>query len=230
MKILIPTCRSYDEIRPQIEAIRAVTTPEPEIIVSCLKASASVNRNHCLDRVEVGEIAVMIDDDISGFYPGWIEDLTWPFGGADGCDHEDPDNSGLCIRCQSPQEFWNTVMVSARLLNTDGSFGPTCSMCYDATPEEIILRPKRSHCIMPTAAIAFLHRGHKFMESMIGSGWEDNAWAAEYVDADKYAVFIQSNRCRLVHFNEAKNQRGAAWEHNRQEFFKRWPNGIPWRT
>lgn len=207
MKILIPTMLTREQVAAQVAAIRAVT-PGADIFASCLKASASVNRNACLDQIKVVESAIMIDDDIEGFYPGWQNDLA----------------AGLDVE--------NAVMVSARLLNPDGTFGPTCSGNRDPSPLEIPLTPmtSRPQCIMPTAAIAFIHRGHRFMESMIGSGWEDNAWCAEYVAADPGARFVQSNRCKLIHRNEAKLQRGPYWNHNKDEFFKRWPNGIPWRS
>lgn len=204
MKVLIPTMLTPTQLKPQFDEIRAVT-PDVQIIASCLDASASVNRNRCLEWLDLGETAVMLDDDIRGFYPGWIDDLL----------------KGL--------EIQNAVAVSARLLNPNGTIGPTCAYCPDHTTPEVVLRWVRSHCIMPTAAIAFVHRGHRFPESMIGSGWEDNFWMAEYAEADPDAVFIQSNRCRLIHHNEAKNQKGAYWDHNKAEFFKRWPQGISGR-
>lgn len=205
MKILIPTCLTPEQIAPQIAEIRAVT-PDAEIFASCLNASASVNRNACLDQVPIGHKAIMIDDDIRGFYPGWVVDLL----------------RGLDVP--------NSVIASARLLNEDWTFGPTCSLCYDPEPMEIALTPKRAHCILPTAAIAFVNRGHRFDEGMVGSGWEDNSWCAEYVADDPGAVFVQSNRCRLVHLNEAKNQKGKNWDHNKSRFYEKWPKGIPWRN
>ena len=208
MKILIPTMLSPEQVAPQIEAIRAVT-PDADIFASCLQASASVNRNACLDQIEVGDVACMIDDDIEGFYPHWRLDLLaslWVVPG--------------------------TVMVSARLLNPDGSFGPTCSRCFAREPMEIVLKPhpNHAHCIMPSAAIAFVHRGHRFPADVLrGSGWEDNWFCAEYVEADPDAVFVQSNRCQLRHLNQQKGQHGENWAHNKAEFFKRWPRGIPWK-
>lgn len=197
MKILIPTYLDREKIEPQVAEIRAVT-PDAEIFASCLKASASVNRNACLDQIEVGETSVMIDDDIRGFYRGWIDDLF----------------KGL--------EIPGSALVSARLLNKDGALGPTCSCCYETSPEEIVLTWKRPHCIMPTAAIAFVHRGHRFDESFSGSGFEDNDWMKQYAAADPTAKFIQSNRCRLIHLNEMKNQKGPYWEHNKRYFSEKW--------
>ena len=197
MKILIPTCK-------EDYSIPEMYTDYP-IFASRTKASASVNRNLCLDQISIGEIAIMIDDDIQGFYPGWVEDLLKAF--------DIPD----------------VAMVSARLLKSDGTFGPTCSMCPHGTPEEIRIYGTK-HCIMPTAAIAFINRGHRFDEEFRGSGWEDNAWMAEYVIENRDYVFIQSNRCKLIHANEMKNQHGPNWEHNKQHFWRKYPNGIPSRN
>ena len=62
----------------------------------------------------------MIDDDIEGFYPDWIDDLAVPLRDAE------------------------VVMVSARLLSPEKLFGPTCSRCYETTPHEIEVRGTRA--------------------------------------------------------------------------------------
>lgn len=199
MKILIPTCRKPYEIFNLMTEVEKFTL-RAEVIASCLPESASVNRNACLDRLKQGELAVMIDDDIRGFYPGWIHDILEAF--------DDP----------------KVAVVSARLLKEDGTFGPTCCACKDASPEEIELTWVRPHCIIPTAAIAFRHTGIRFHEGYVGSGWEDNDWMRSIQDADPEAKFIQSNRCRLIHLNEMKGQKGSNWEHNKALFNSRWPN------
>lgn len=197
MKILIPTMLEPNRLREQIAEIHA-STPEVKVVASCLPASASSNRNECLKAVDFGEVAVMIDDDIRGFYPGWLDDLTLAF--------EDPA----------------VVMVSARLLTADGqAFGPTCSRVIAPRPMEI---PVHFHwpCVLPTAAIAFRHRGHTFDETFVGSGWEDNDWCLQYLIANQSSKFVQSNRCKLRHLNEMKNQHGPNWDHNRAYFEKKW--------
>jgi glycosyltransferase involved in cell wall biosynthesis len=78
-----------------------------EIIVSGQEGSAAYNRNYCLDKA-TGDVIVMIDDDITGFYSGWVEDLVKPL----------EDNS--------------ISIVSARLLNKDGTNAP---MMYDGQPQ-----------------------------------------------------------------------------------------------
>lgn len=196
MKILIPTCKTVGGYDPQFASILQTAT-ESVVIKSGLNASASVNRNWCIDHVEIGEVAIMLDDDIEGFYPGWVDDLTKPLA--------DP----------------TVVMVSARLLNPDGTFGPTCSRCYDDSPEEIEIF-SNGECILPTAAIAFRFRGICFDEHFIGSGYEDSDWCHSILAADPTCRFIQSNLCRLIHRNEMKNQKGPYWKHNMAYFWNKW--------
>jgi hypothetical protein len=196
MKILIPTYLYVELVAPLIEEIRA-HTPDAEVFASCRQASASVNRNACLDQLAIGEVAVMLDDDVSGFYPGWLDDLL----------------RGL--------EIPNAVMVSARLLNPDGSFAQTCSRCYAPTPDEIEVFSNGT-AILPTAAIAFKHSGIRFDPAYIGSGFEDSDWCQQIHADDPTAKFIQSNRARLCHLNRMTNQKGRFWDHNRQLFRKKW--------
>lgn len=194
MKILIPTCKAVTEIEPLVAELQAYG----EVVTSCRKASASENRNFCLQQVVLNEVAIMLDDDIQGFYTGWVEDLVKPM--------VDP----------------RVVMVSARLMTADGiRFGPTCSRVAAAYPDEIVV-PFHWPCTLPTAAIAFRHRGHTFDEAFVGSGWEDNDWCLQYQIADRSAVFVQSNRCKLRHMNEMKNQHGFNWDHNKAYFEKKW--------
>lgn len=195
MKILIPSCKTVAELATLYEAI-ADTAPFARIVTSCTKASAAVNRNICLDAVELGETAIFIDDDISGFYEGWTADLLLPL--------VDPD----------------VVMVSARLMNVDGTPASTCTDNYDLTPDEIEIFSNGT-AILPSAAIGFRHTGVRFDENLRGSGFDDSLWCHEILDANPNARFIQSNKCRLIHANEMKHQKGANWRHNYSYFKKK---------
>ncbi len=200
MKILIPSYLEREQLAGMIADIER-TAPGHEVFASCAKASASVNRNLCLDQISVGDVAIMLDDDISGFYDNWVDDLL----------------VGLTLQ--------NAVMVSARLMNADGTFGGTCSECFENTPDEIVVR-EGEHCIIPSAAIAFVYR-HRYDNFFEGSGWEDNDVICQYRQADPNCDFIQSNRCQLIHRNEMKNQKGPNWRHNYLYFKSKWPHGIP---
>lgn len=199
MKILIPTY--LDEVpKRMLGELKATISDEDRVFASCVKASASVNRNLCIDaaELELGEVAIMLDDDIHGFYPGWIRDLTMAFS--------DP----------------KVVAVSARLMRADKTtFAETCSRCYAASPMEIEVFSD-GKCVMPTAAIAFRNLGYRFDERFRGSGFEDTDWFWQYLVDGKKRKFIQSNRCRLVHRNEMKEQKGPNWEHNKNHLAKKW--------
>lgn len=192
MKILIPTCRDREQVRPLVCSILE-HSPGHSVFASCLKESASVNRNACLEKLTIGETAIMVDDDITGFYRGWIDDLT----------------RGL-------MDFPNAVMASARLLKPNGKFGQTSSDCYAPEPAEIPVN------MLPTAAIAFRYTGLDFDTRYVGSGWEDTDYVRQLKYDNPDAVLIQSNRCRLTHRNEMKHQGGANWEHNKAYFFSKW--------
>lgn len=202
MKILIPTYKSVEQIRPYVEKV-ASFSPGCEIFASCQDGSASVNRNWCLEKsgIQVGEVGVMVDDDISGWYHGWPEDLTYPF--------------------RDDFQIKNIAAVSARLMRPDGRLGETCTRCFDLTPEEIELNTKGT-CTIPTAAISFRHLGVTFDENLIGSGFDDNIWCLDTLDKFPNMVYVQSNRCKLVHENHMVNQKGKFWDHNLAYFTKKW--------
>lgn len=73
---LIPTLRSEEEITSLIKEIEeASCIKNIEIIASCTKNSASINRNLCLDKAR-GKYIIMMDDDITGLFRGWGEKLV----------------------------------------------------------------------------------------------------------------------------------------------------------
>lgn len=196
--ILIPTCRSDFELSDQIGAI---IQADPDIdgdriIYSCRDASAAVNRNYCLNLAH-SKIVVMIDDDISGFFPGWAEKLVAPF----------EKNSDI-------------VMVSARLMNEDGS--PQKVMGFS----DVFGKPTVEIRCCPSAAIAFRNDGLRFDENYKGSGWEDSDFIRQLVDPSKgkypNGKIVVNNEVRLVHKNEMKNQLGENYKVNREHFLSKW--------
>jgi hypothetical protein len=195
--VLIPTCKP--DVSPLLDSIIGTITGRQLVLASCKPVSASANRNLCLD--QIGDtMAIMVDDDISGFYPGWTDDLLGPLV-------RDPF---IC-------------MVSARLMTPEGLVGQTCSRCYDLTPDEIEVK-SNGFCVMPSAAIAFRNIGLRFDENFRGSGFEDNDFCFQYLKANPSYKFIQSNRCKLIHANERKHQ-DENWEWNRHYFCRKW--GVP---
>ena len=192
--IFIPSCK--DNIDGMLDEIRRNTQSKYRLIRRCRPDSAAVNRNCCL-RLMKNHVGIMLDDDITGFYPGWEEQLVAPLD-----DH-------------------SVIMVSARLLNLDGTFGDTCSRCLLSTPERIPIKPG-PYSILPTAAIAFRNFGILFDEGYVGSGFEDSDWCFEHHKQYPDGVFIQSNECRLIHLNEMKNQKGFNWAANKERFESKW--------
>jgi len=201
MKILIPTYRAHYDLADMIDSIYD-TAGDVEVIASCIEGSASQNRNECLRHLAMDEIAVMLDDDIRGFYDGWLEELTEPMRTVPDC-----------------------LAVSARLLKPTGEFAQTCSRRMERWPELLPVVPNRVS-VMPTAAIAFRFVGAMFDENFRGSGFEDGDWFLASLALRPTMRCYQSNVCRLIHLNEQKNQR-EHWIYNRDYIRQKWPHGAP---
>lgn len=195
--IIIPTIRTVDQIRPQMENIENTIKIPHRIIATCFNGSAAVNRNIGLKYADTPFI-VMLDDDITGFFHGWDVELLFPF-------------------CLDPQLH----LISARLMNRDGNVGPNCSNNYDMSKEYVYIPPKGDH-VLPTAAIAFRNIGLSFDENFIGSGWEDNDFMFQYLRKVPGCKFMINNNCKLIHLNEMKNQQGRYFAHNRNYFYRKW--------
>jgi hypothetical protein len=69
MDILIPSKTQAGPIPDYIEGHRA--------IVAGVNTSDPVRRNYCLLKAE-SDIVVMVSENISGFYDGWVDDLVKP--------------------------------------------------------------------------------------------------------------------------------------------------------
>ena len=138
--IIIPTIRSADELRDLLGAV-GETAPGCRIIPTCLPVCAAANRNAGLDRAAT-PIVVMIDDDVSGFPPGWAGELAEVLERDDDC-----------------------VMVSARLLNPDGTPGQMLGHPDTSVAEGLVVVPRRE---LPTACIAIRNDGTRFDEGYAG--------------------------------------------------------------
>lgn len=188
--IIIPTCKSEAELAPMLCDLQGYSMGY-RTIATCTKASAAVNRNIGLNQA-TSDIVIMCDDDIAGFYDGWIDSLIAPLS--------DP----------------SIGVVSARLLNTDGAFGPMMFGGDKAAPD-ITAAPR-----VPTACIAFRREGIRFNEGFVGSGFEDDDFLAQMYRANPARRVVIQNKCRLVHLNEMKNQGGAEYEKNLAFFNSMW--------
>ena len=94
-------------------------------------------------------------------------------------------------------------VVSARLTNQDGSPGIMGNEPYLA---HLGIQPAR---FIPTACIVFKNTPLRFDETFIGSGFEDN----DFLD-QLGPQYVIANGVKVVHLNEAKNQKGYYWQTN----------------
>ena len=190
----IPTCKDlYDTIKQQSEMLTNAKLIE-FIYVSALKASAAVNRNDCLNNIK-SELVIMLDDDITGFYPGWDADLIQPL----------IENDNISI-------------VSARLMNSDTTYANVMHdnfiyvNGYHRSPINLV----------PTAGIAFRPNGIKFDENYIKASFEDTDWCKQISQRYPHMYTVINNNCKLIHLNEMKFQVGEAWNHNRSYYISKW--------
>ena len=188
MDILIPTIHPRNRISPQISQIEE-TVKDSNIILSGFKVSASTNRNYCLNKSN-SEIVIMMDDDMTGFYKGWAENLIKPL--------EDPD----------------VIMVSARLLDVYGNPGVMVGNNYDMSDPITEVDGRE----LPTACIAFRKSNIRFNECFIGSGFEDNRFCHVMGLLNPSGKFVINNEVSLVHINEKKNQLGQFWNYNKNYY------------
>lgn len=195
--ILIPTCKPENALSDQLGEILS-NDRDLTVNYACSSMSAAINRNACLEYADT-EYVVMIDDDITGFFPGWSELLIKPL--------KDPD----------------ILYVSARLLNEFRR--PQMVMGFTSNVSNAIVPVT----IAPSAAIAFRNDGVRFCEEYRGSGWEDTDFhfqLKEKYGYDKRVVI--NNKVKLTHLHEMKNQNGVGegfnpFEENKALFDQRWP-------
>lgn len=194
LDIIIPTCKSLDQVRDKIEEVEAHTKSDHRLIVTCQSVSASKNRNYGLEIAE-SPIVIMIDDDMCGFFDGWETKLIEPFA---------IDNT-IC-------------MTSARLMNENGLYGQTSADNYDMQTNWAYVRRK----VLPSSAIAFINTELRFDETYIGSGFEDTDYCFQFYHKDPSYTFVINNEVELIHLNEMKEQKGDNWLKNESYFLDKW--------
>lgn len=170
VSIIIPTCKTQDQINKQKLEILNTAVFNKNVVFTCQPASAAANRNLGL-RMTQGHIVIMLDDDITGFFPGWDEVLLKPM-----FDHP---------------EFG---VVSARL--TDG-LGRNAHMMGDPGDDQTPV----VDCIdnkVCTACIAFRRSTIMFDENFIGSGFEDDDFMRQMRAKFPNDRIVINNRCRLI--------------------------------
>ena len=197
--IIIPSIKKFKEYK-EISNIKSTRKSCGNIIFTGLRKSAAKNRNYGLDKSKA-EIIIMIDDDITGFYYGWDIDLTKPL-----------------------VEDKEIVMISSRLLNSDGTIGHMMlpkekgPEYYDLSKDIIEIKRKR----LLTACIAIRKNNLRYDEKFIGSGFEDDDYCKRLAIEYPYGKFLINNKCKIIHLNERKNQLDKYWRKNQKYFIKKW--------
>lgn len=200
--VIIPSCKDEEDLNKQSGDILAADRDLTVLYSSSNDLSAALNRNACLDIAQrecQPQYIVMIDDDITGFFPGWSSLLVEPL--------KDPD----------------VLYVSARLLNECGT--PQVVMGFSKNVHNAIVPVS----IAPSAAIAFRNDGTRFYHEYKGSGFEDTDFHFQLKEKYGYdKKVLVNNRVKLTHLHEMKNQNGVGegfnpFEENKKIFDTRWP-------
>lgn len=192
--IVIPAYNLSMNLPLLLNEIIAKTAPPYNIIVLHKKQSAAQNRNYGLNRCN-SPFVIMCDDDIHSLPMNWNKKLI----------DEILYNPSI-------------VVMSARLVNEDGTLGLNSANNFDLSKEFIEVN------MVPTACCIFRNPkrfGIKFDERFIASYYEDTAFFWQYREemrrrglGDK--IFIH-NGCRVIHIN--KETGANPWkEYNRQVF------------
>ena len=195
VKVIIPTCKKPDDIALLVFQMESRWSRELDIIYTCIEgASAAHNRNAGLKQCKQDDIVIMVDDDIDSLPLCWDRYMWEPF--------------------QKNMDVYS--MVSARLINDDGSVQPVMGG-YATRRIGWVEVP-----VMPSAMIAFEFTGIMFDEAFKGSGWEDTDFCRQVKAANPKKKFIINNDIRVIHHNEMKNQSGEIWVKNREYYLKKW--------
>jgi len=192
--VIIPTCRSIEEVLPLVYEIQRTAGCEVNVIPTCQDASASINRNYGLDRA-TSDPLIMVDDDITGLPAGWVLRMV-----------------------QVMEEYPNCQMASPQLMRPDGGFGIMTGGPRKGGTDCEVLRARE----LCTACIIIRNTGLRFDENFIGSGFEDNDYCRQLIERYPVAEFICIHNLRVIHRNEMKNQHGRFWDANQAYFRTKW--------
>ena len=193
--LLIATVRTENEIRDLINEIKSTAITNLKLIVSSSKESVAINVNRGLNEA-VGQFVIKVDDDITGFNHGWDANLIQPFSYID-----------------------NLEVISARLLNTDGSVQWTCSRDLNLFgPLSFPNNP-----IVPFCCVAFKKDSLRMDENFIGSGYDDADYCCQLRVKNIHAKFAIHNEVRIIHKHEQKN---AQLSKNAIYFRSKWKDII----
>jgi len=192
ISICIPTFRQ--DVQKQIKDIKnTISCKDAEIIASCQSGSSAYNRNYCLDKAK-GKIIIMLDDDITGFFPCWDEVLM------------------------KPLEDKSVSIVSARLIDENGK--PTLMMYNNFRYEPGYYPPKQN--VVPAGCIVFRKTGIRFDEKYTGYGYEDTDFCKQMELAHPKKRVVINNNCKLIHPSGVTKMGTPQEKINRKYYHSKW--------
>jgi glycosyltransferase involved in cell wall biosynthesis len=212
ISIIIPTIKSKEEIQSQVNAIKSnMVSKDYEIIATCEKVSAARNRNNGLYQSK-GEYVITLDDDISGYWPGWVEKMIEPL-----------------------KVDINIKMVSAKLLNLDGT-----QATMDDFRSEIIHNVKWFEAPrkkLPSACVSMRRndwlavKANDHPKVIHNVPYDERYQNASFEDTDgcralgfvfPNAKFIVNNECKIFHANLECWRPGFDWTVNQKLYISKW--------
>jgi len=138
-----------------------------------------------------------MDDDVSGFTPGWYEEFI------------------------KPLEDKNVVMVGARLTNKDGQVVITSSGNNDLSKDYVDENIRH----LPGTVIAYRRNDLgeiRWDEEYYGGSWNDTDFCEQLKAKFPEGKFVINNKVQIKHLNEMKEQ-SANFDNNQERFFEKWP-------
>ena len=192
IEIVIPTCKTYPEIRHQVRAIE-YTASGTKVMYSCVNTYTSKNRNAMLDACE-GEFMIMLDDDIRGFYRGWASQLI-----------------------ESMILHPEILFCSAFIVHRDGI--PQLGIVPEKMDEVYI--PENERVLGACFALRrreVVSRGIRFDEQFKGWGYEDTDFLEQIKSSFGAGHIWVNGKAKVIHDNEHKNDSEVTFNRNKRYY------------
>lgn len=178
IKLIIPTIKDDVTETAIVSLLERCICSYDVIIQSDKNASAAQNRNKALSKCNIGDLVIMIDDDILTAPVGWDALLMSP------------------LLLHGPH-----LMSSPRLRNDDDTL-------QWMPPKRQVPHPLSPHVSrvnwLPSACIAFTHLGLFFNEGFKGSGYEDLDYCCRLADQHHDYDFVICEKVHMMHKSEKK--------------------------
>jgi hypothetical protein len=175
--IIIASLKSDKELADVIQEFTSKAVLPYELIISSSPNSVSYNSNRALERA-TGEYILKIDDDVFDAPYAWDKKLI-----------------------DVLEENANVVIVSARVMNPNGTIQNTCSQSFDLIPS--LVEPPSG--LAPFCCVAWRNDGMRFDENFKGSSFDDTDFNFQMRMKYPYGIAMINNDVRIKHKLESKN-------------------------